>query len=267
MVASIAYLFVGETVNPMAGLAETVQIIPSALAAAIGATAFWLVATFIFGRIYCSSVCPVGTLQDSATWLRRRILKRMERRGATGRGAWLHPFGYARAGRVRGFVLLVYVVLLLVGITSLATVVEPWNMFRSAARATNPEANAEWLVFAGNATYGAVFGLAVLAGVWIWALFQGRGFCTEVCPIGTVLGEISDRAIYHIEIDPDKCVNCMKCEEVCKTRGIKVVSRYVDNARCVRWFDCLKVCSDDAIHYQRNRNRRATPLFRRRVRT
>ena len=60
----------------------------------------------------------------------------------------------------------------------------------------------------------------------------------------------------------DRCTGCLKCEEACPANCIKAVSRYVDNTRCVRCFDCLHVCGDDAIHYQPNRNRPATPLMR-----
>ena len=44
---------------------------------------------------------------------------------------------------------------------------------------------------------------------------------------------------------------------------LKVVGRYVDNGRCVRCFDCIAVCPNDAIRLQANRNRPANPLLRR----
>lgn len=266
--AAAAYLFIGSGITPVAIGAEKVQIIPSILTMTMGATGFWLVATFVFGRIYCSTVCPVGALQDSATWLRRHLggvksLRRLRLRSG-GRPIFA-PFRYRRAGRWQGLVLLAYTVCLLLGLTAFATIIEPWNMLRSAARATNPEAVAPWLIASGNIMLGSVFAFLVLIGIWLTALVRGRRFCSEICPIGTVLGAVSHVAIYRIEIDPDRCTNCMRCEEVCKTEGIKVAGRYVDNARCVRCFDCLKVCPDDAINFQRGRNRRITPLFRKRL--
>lgn len=265
LAASVAYLFIGSGLTPVASVAKSVQIVPSALGMTMGATGFWLVATFVFGRVYCSSVCPVGALQDSASWLRRKLGKipmfRRLRNPLTRRRIF-GPYRYRRTGTLRWLVLLGYVVCLILGLLWLATVVEPWNMMRSAARATNPHADAGWLIFAGNAAVGALFGCLVLAIVWLTALLYGRRFCTEVCPIGTALGVVSRFSLYHIEIDPDRCTNCMRCEEVCKTEGIKVVGRYVDNERCVRCFDCLKVCADDAINFQRNRNQRVNPLMR-----
>lgn len=265
LVASIAYLFIGRGLNPVVSLAPKAQIVPSMLIMTMGATGFWLVATFFLGRIYCSTVCPVGGLQDSATWLRRIMVKIKffsRIRKPFGRGSLFAPYSYRKSSPLRWLWLSVYTVCLLLGLYWLATLIEPWSMMRSAARISNPYISGRLLIFAGNAAIGACYGCLILFIVWLWALCSGRRFCTDVCPIGTVLGAVSRFSLYHIEIDPDRCTNCMRCEEVCKTQGIKVVGRYVDNERCVRCFDCLKVCADDAINFQRNRNQRVNPLMR-----
>lgn len=265
LAAAVAALFMGRGVNPLVAGAEKVQIIPSALAMTMGATGFWLVATFMFGRIYCSTVCPVGTFQDSATWLRLRLLRHHARRCRRGSRIAIRPFRYRKAGRLRFAVLFAYAACLLLGMTGVAAIVEPWNMMRGAARATNPDAASRLLLFSAHAAIGVAFAAAVLLAVWIAALWGGRRFCTEICPIGTMLGCVSRFSIYHIEIDPERCTSCMRCEEICKTQSIKVAGRYVDNERCVRCFDCLKVCADDAINLQRTRNRRINPLMKKRL--
>lgn len=40
------------------------QIVPAILAGASGWLLMWAAATAVFGRIYCSTACPLGTLQD-----------------------------------------------------------------------------------------------------------------------------------------------------------------------------------------------------------
>lgn len=262
--ASAAYLFIGRGVNPMAQAAMHVQIIPSALAATIGATGFWLVATFMFGRIYCSTVCPVGTWQDSAVRIRRLLRRCADRSRSRSAARLLPPFSYRPRWRWRPLVLIAYLVCLILGLFAVAALLEPWRIMQAAASAVNPDAADPSLrLFAGNAILGTVIAGATLLAIWIWALLRGRRFCTDVCPIGTLLGCVSEHSVYHIEIDPDRCVNCMRCEEACRSEAIKVVGRHVDNARCVRCFDCLKVCPNYAIRFQHNRNRRATPLLRR----
>lgn len=250
LAASVAYLFIGSGVNPMAEISYRAQIIPSALAATIGATAFWLVATFVFGRLYCSTVCPVGALQDTASWFRRRVLRREE------------EYSYQPRATVRLYVLAIYAICLPLGLIWLSALVEPWHIFESAARLTNAELRVTpGLAFAGNALAGGLVGLLSLIVIWIWALLKGRGFCSHVCPVGTFLEAVAEHSVYQIRIDPDKCTNCMECERHCKTQAIRVSERFVDNGRCVRCFDCHKVCPDDAIRLRRRFRRPATPLL------
>lgn len=242
----------------------------------IGATAFWLVATFVFGRVYCSSVCPLGALQDAAIWLRRFPLRRGLKSGRSeGRllGFRISPFRYASRGRRRLVILLIYIASIIIGVLSIAWLLQPWSMLQSTAGLVRPDAVADtWQrlgvsLLGKGALSGCIASAVLLAAVLFLAVLNGRWYCNELCPIGTCLGIVGDFSLYHIEIDPDKCVNCMKCEEICPSYCIKVVSRYVDDARCVRCFNCLKVCPNDAIRYQLNRNRRQTPLMQRRAET
>lgn len=254
LVAALAWLFLGPAVNPMAEISFRTQIIPSALGMTIGATAFWLVATFVFGRLYCSTVCPVGSLQDLAIWFRRFF--------KTPRFSGFH---YRHPLSLRWEILIGYAVCLLLGFVVVGFVIEPWNIMRNVAAAARPQAVASsWTALGINAGVGIACGFIVLLSILLWAFFCGRMFCTSVCPIGTALGAVSEISVFHIEFDPDKCISCMKCEEVCPSSCIKVVGRLIDNSRCVRCFNCLKVCPNDAIRYQRNRNRRMTPMMQRR---
>lgn len=256
LVASVAYLCLAGTPHPPKAILSVparLQLVPSAIASTIGVTVFWLLGTAVFGRVYCSTVCPVGTLQDCAIRIRRLLPGHKPRR-------------FRPARRWRYDILLAYVICLLLGVGAVCFTLEPWNMTRSAAAAVNTEAvSSTWSTLAYGATVGAITGIVSLLAIFVWALYCGREFCNTVCPIGTALSVVTEYSLLHIEIDPDKCSGCLKCEDVCRADCIKVVSRYVDNSRCVRCFDCLSVCPDDAIHYQINRNRRpATPLLQKR---
>ena len=46
------------------GWIERIQIIPVSIGFSFGILVFWWLFTSLFGRIYCSSICPLGTLQD-----------------------------------------------------------------------------------------------------------------------------------------------------------------------------------------------------------
>lgn len=250
-IGAVAYLAVSPTIHPMAKVVEKVQIVPSLISTGMGTIIIWLCVTFMFGRIYCSSVCPIGTLQDLVIPLRKFF------------PALRRPFSYKKAHPVRYHILIIYCICLVLGAAAVSFWIEPWNIMRNICGAIHPEAaTAAWLTFGIGMATGITAGLASLLLLAVCALMTGRGFCNTVCPVGTLLGCFHDMTLCHIEIDPDKCVNCMKCEEICKSQCVKVVGRYVDNSRCVRCFDCLKVCPNDAIRYQWNRNRRSTPLIR-----
>lgn len=252
MVASVAYLFIGPQVHPMAVISVKSQIIPSLLAVTIGVTAIWLLLTFLFGRIYCSTVCPIGTLLDIFIPLRRKI-PRLNR-----------PFRYKPPFSWRWHIPVIYAVCLIVPVIVVPAILEPWNIMRNMASTVNPSAaNGVWTSFGAGAVTGVVAGILSFILLAIAALFTGRDFCNSVCPVGAGLSLFNDKTLYHIEIDPDRCTNCMECEYVCKASCIKMAGRYVDNSRCVRCFDCLAVCPEDAIRYQINRNlRHNTPLLK-----
>lgn len=249
-VASIGYLSMGGT--GLVALVGELQIVPSALGATIGIAGFWLAVTLFLGRIYCSSVCPIGTLQDMVIRL-RGVLPGV-RKG----------FSFREPKRFRYDVVIIYIVCLIFGIGVGVLLLEPWTLWHNIVSLWEPDSQARIARHLGiSVLSGMVGGIVSLLLIVGYALFRGRSWCNEVCPIGVALGALSSRALMHIEIDPDRCINCMKCEERCKGECIKVVSRYVDNSRCVRCFNCVAICPNDAIRYQVNRNRRVNPMMRR----
>ncbi|MDE5886368.1 MAG: 4Fe-4S binding protein [Muribaculaceae bacterium] len=249
-VLAVAYLAISPTVHPIARVVAKIQIIPSLIAVGMGAVLIWFAITFVFGRIYCSTICPVGTYQDVVIWLRRRF------------GGARRPLSFRQPDAVRFPLAVIFYICLPLGVAVVPFWLEPWSIMRNICGAIHPSAQEEiWLELGIGMATGIAAGILSGALLAVCAFFTGRSFCTEICPVGTALGLLSDYTLLHIEIDPDKCIDCMKCEEICEAHCIKVVSRYVDNSRCIRCFDCLKVCPNDAIRYQIHRNRRATPLM------
>lgn len=251
--SAVAYLALGTNTHPIAHYARDAQIIPSIISHTFGITLFWLVVTFFFGRIYCSSVCPIGILQDIFISLHRRIPlfgKRLFR--------WHMPF------RFRTEIVVLYIACLIAGIVVVPLLIEPWYIMTHIISVIIPSAEqTNFPYLALGSISGFVTGIVSFVVLAIWSMLRGREFCNTVCPIGISMGSIHSRTFMHIEINPDKCSSCMKCEEVCKASCIKVVGRYVDNSRCIRCFNCIDICRDHAIKYQINNNRAATPMLKR----
>lgn len=250
LIASVLWLLVGTGVGRFAEFSERFQIIPSAIHACLGTTVFWIIATLLFGRVYCSTVCPVGTIQDAVVWVRKE--------SKSGKA-----FRFHESRQIRYVIVLAYLVALALGTLAVGYIIEPWNMMRNAASAANPADTAmTWQAIGLSVGIGIAAGMIAIIAIMVWAWHSGRDFCNDVCPLGTMLGCVHHQALFHIAIDPDKCISCMKCEDICSSQCIKVENRFVDNSRCVRCFDCTEVCPNDAIRYQLNRDRhRQTPLL------
>lgn len=268
LAASIAFLFTSGVLHNSASFAPKAQIVPSALAVSMGITFFWLGVTLFVGRFYCSAICPVGTLADLSMRLRRLLGKRFP--ALARRFPHLaRPFRFKPERPWRYHILVFYLLCLVFGIAAIPLarvvpyVLEPWNAMNNVSAVTHPDnLSLTWGTLGLGWGLGFALGLVMLLVVVVWAFFAGRDFCNTVCPIGSALGFVDKYSLLHIEIDPDRCISCMKCEEICRSSCVKVVSRYVDNSRCVRCLDCICVCPVDAIRLQSNRNRPATPLLR-----
>ena len=263
LAASIAFLFTSGAVHSSLSFAQKAQIVPSALAVGMGATLLWLAVTLFVGRFYCSTVCPVGTLADLSMRLRRLLGRRFPKLAK--------PFRFKPQRRWRYHILVLYLLCLVFGIAAIPLaeavpyILEPWNILNNVSAIGRPDNVVfTWATLGVGAGLGFALGLVMLLVVLVWAFFAGRDFCNTVCPIGSALGYVDKFAQLHIEIDPDRCISCLKCEDVCRSSCVKVVSRYVDDTRCVRCLDCIAVCPVDAIRLQANRNRPASPLMQRR---
>lgn len=250
--ASIGYAFFSEPAHPFTTIIPYTQIVPSMFAVAIGSIAFWIIVTLFFGRIYCAAFCPIGIIQDMTIGIKRILKKRPTRQR------------YRPRKNIRYHILVVYILCLITGFMVIPYLLEPWNMFLNISSTINSQAVSEtWLRLGTGIFTGLIAGMTSLTLIIICAWFFGRDFCNYICPIGTILGFPGQNNMMHIEIDPDKCISCLKCEEICRSGCIKVANRYIDNSRCVRCFDCTYICPNDAIKYQLNRNRPTTPMVKR----
>ena len=57
------------------GWMAKLQFLPAVLALNVGVVFFLILLTLVFGRVYCSVICPLGVLQDGISWLGTRKSK------------------------------------------------------------------------------------------------------------------------------------------------------------------------------------------------
>lgn len=244
---------------------DRVQILPAAVRFSMVTFVTWLLITLVFGRVYCSSVCPLGTLQDiSARAVRLGKRKRVYRYSPP-RTLWRYSM------------LVVTLACLLAGFWLAVSLLDPYELYvRFCTDTIAPASRA--VVDAGvcagvshrdfvpilltSLTATALSALLLLA-VLIIAARSGRSICNTLCPVGTMLGLISRYSVWQMDIDTDLCTQCRKCEDVCKGGCINLTDHVVDGSRCVMCMDCVNVCENNAINYAWRRKQLADPMMQR----
>lgn len=207
----------------------------------LGACMVWLIITLLLGRVYCSSACPLGTLQDIAAWLAKRLQNR-------GQGFYRFQYG---DWRLRGITLLLVVVCASDQRTSYVMhYCDPITLLTHDTTI-------------GYLALGSVAAVIITLAVLILAWRSGRTFCNTVCPIGTVLGTVSQVSLMQLDINPDLCMACGACERECKASCVNAVEHTIDHSRCVMCMNCAAVCPNKAIKYRVGRHRLTTPLMKR----
>lgn len=218
-----------------------------------------LVLTALFGRVYCSTICPLGTLQDIFI----RIADKL-RKPRKVKFRYQKPHEALRYG-----ILALAIGLFLSGSTLALSLLDPFSNFgRIAGDLLRPLYVA---AYNGFGQFLEALGVAgpfplqwkapPLAALAFPALFligliglsatRGRLFCNLLCPVGALLGLVSRFALFKIRIPKDACIVCAQCSMSCKAGCIRLKTQEVDFSRCVACFDCITVCEPQGIGYVR----------------
>ncbi len=253
---TLLFLDFTGTVHTWFGWMAKVQFLPAVLALNLGVVAFLVVLTLLVGRVYCSVICPLGVFQDIVSWISGR------RKGKKNR------FSYSPAiSWLRYAVLVLFVVAMVAGFSSIAALVAPYsaygriasnlfaplwqwgnNLLAYAAERMDSYAFYEtdvWLKSMPVFVVAAVTLIVVVVLAWK----GGRTYCNTICPVGTVLGLLSRYSIFRPVIDAGKCTSCSLCSRRCKASCIDFKNHKIDYSRCVACMDCLDVCNKGAISF------------------
>lgn len=214
-----------KVLSPLAKL----QFWPAVLAMNIGVVVLILAVTAIFGRWYCSCLCPLGILQDGINAIPGAVKKKKKYR-----------FGYKKPVKWLKYpILLVFIVLAALGPGAVAYLLEPYGIFGRMMGS-----------FKGFSLTVAIISAAIIALIIVLTIIGGRTWCTTICPVGTILGIFSKRSMFRPVIDKDACVACGMCGKACKSSCIDTANHKVDTSRCVMCMDCIDNCSSGAIKYK-----------------
>ncbi len=198
-----------------------------------------LAATAIFGRFFCSWICPLGVLQDLAEL----------RPGDPRLGARFHAKRYRRAQTAKYVILAALLILAVLGPVQ-AGLLDPLALFlRSVNAVVLPPLQALGLPLgeARRMSAGAFFlGLLFLA-LLVATRFLPRAWCRTACPLGALLGVAARWAPFQIRRNPDRCTDCRLCTAVC-TGGADPHGPFRPS-ECVLCFNCIRACPEGALSY------------------
>ncbi|MDR2475436.1 MAG: 4Fe-4S dicluster domain-containing protein [Bacteroidales bacterium] len=255
----ITFYFIdfGEILPHQFHVVEHFQFVPAYLAMNVLGMALIVIITLLIGRIYCSSLCPMGVLQDIIAFVSKKATKKKKR------------YKYSKPKTIlRWSVLGIILVTFFLGFNVLLSFFDPYSAYgRLAVHLFKPvymagnNFLATVLTHAGNYSLYAVhifimsafsFSVTVvtLLGIGFLAWKYGRTFCNTLCPVGTILGFLSKYSLYKVRIDAGKCNSCAACATRCKASCIDSKARKIDYSRCVDCFNCVKIkCKQDAMSF------------------
>ena len=207
----------------------------AAITGAVIVTVFYLL---FGGRLYCSWVCPVNIISDTAAWLRQRLgLK-----------------GGARFTRNTRFWLLGATLLL-----SIVTGTMAWEL-------VNPVS----MVFRG-----LVFGMGLAWGVvlvifMLDLLVSKRAWCGSLCPVGAFYSLLGHTSLLRVSAaNRAACDDCMDCFVVCpEPQVIKPALKEIPagtgplilSSQCTNCGRCIDVCAEDVFQFDARSHNTRTGL-------
>lgn len=254
---TLLFLDFTGTLHLWFGWLAKIQFLPAVLALNFVLIAILLVLTLLFGRIYCSVICPLGIFQDCVSNLSSR------RKGKKARFSYSKEIKWLRYG-----VLVLFVIALVAGLNALVALLAPYSAYGRMVQsllapvwqwgnnllawiAERQDSYAfvtkdVWLKSLPTLIVAAVTFVVVVVLAWR----NGRTYCNTICPVGTTLSFFSRFAMFRPVIDKSKCKSCHACERKCKAACIDVDNHKIDYSRCVDCFDCIDSCRLGALKYR-----------------
>jgi len=180
-----------------------------------------VVATVLFGRVFCGWVCPMGAVQNFV--YRKEIGKKKIRFES---GTRIHnTLRYAKY--------LILVIMIAAVIITGTMVLENIDPFKALF----------------NLDFSLLLPTVLLIVLLLVSLFIGFPWCKYACPLGAFLGLFSRFTLFKVKIS-DSCTNCKACHTaICDYSAISPgeLKPSVNQMECMRCGECISRCPSQAI--------------------
>ena len=245
------------TLHAYLGWMAKIQFLPAVLALNVGVIVGLVLLTLVFGRVYCSVICPLGVFQDGISWLGLHKEKK--------------PYSYKKEHPwLRYGMLVLFVVALVAGIHAVFVLLAPYsaygrmvqtllqpvyiwgnNLLAALAERAGSYAFYEKAVWTRSLP-AVIVAVVTFVVIFLLSFKGGRTWCNNFCPVGTTLGFFSRFAMFRPVIDESQCVRCHSCEHKCKGQCIEITKErvHIDYSRCVDCFNCIDSCPKGGLKYR-----------------
>ena len=182
-----------------------------------------------FGTLFCGWICPLGTFQEAIASIGKKLLGKRYNR--------VLPQKLDNALRYLRYGVLAWVLAMTI-LTSRLVFADycPYD--------------ALFNIWTGRAAMG---GLVVVGLMVMLSLLVERPFCKYACPYGALLGITNRFRIVKLKRNPDTCIQCGKCDQVCPMNLTISERDTINQTQCITCLQCTSqgVCPvDDTLNLQ-----------------
>lgn len=219
---------------PIAGLMNLKYFLLGGHVPAIHPAAMWLLITFLamaflLRKAFCSWLCPIGTISEYLGLLGKKLFKRNFRIWR-----WLDI-------PLRGlkYLLLGFFVCAIssMSVKAIAVFMQSDYGVVAGVKMLN------FFRFIGEAGL-IVLGILVMASVLVQNFW-----CRYLCPYGALLGFASLLSLLRIRREPEPCIDCAKCANVCPSNLPVDQLITIKSAECTGCLECVAICpAEGALH-------------------
>ncbi|HPN37082.1 MAG TPA: 4Fe-4S binding protein [Melioribacteraceae bacterium] len=183
--------------------------------------------SFIFGKSFCSWICPIGFISETIGETGNKIYKYFFKRTLflpRFLDYFLRSFKYLLLG------FFVYAIFFSMTVYSLKMFLDsPYNIVADIKM---------YLFFADISK----FALYVILALFVLSIFIKGFWCRYLCPYGALLGIVSLFSPSKIKRNANTCINCSLCTKACPSRIIVEKAKTVVSDECTMCLNCVDIC-------------------------
>ncbi len=181
-----------------------------------------MLVSWIFGKSFCSWICPFGLLSESLVQIQQSLFKRVLEIPR-----WLDAPLRSLKYLLLGFFVLAIIPM---GVAELLDYLDsPYHAV----------ADVKMYLFFARIT---PFALYVVLGLVLLSAVIPFFWCRYLCPYGALLGMTGLLSLNRISRKSESCIDCAKCAQVCPARiAVDKVSR-VHSDECTTCMQCVDIC-------------------------